>query len=184
MIKTRFIVSLLATLFVFAVHGQKKDGLFDRKKPFLKIKVQKIGPYVGIQRGEYLVPEVGIEYLWKKIELRDALNHSVHAGFNYNFKHNILGYDMGYWIKPHRIGLTYGANAVFRTNFTEHRFGIAPVIGFKFWLLHLQTGYHFLPNRPELDFETNTFFVSLRIGLANERKVDWRIGKKSGKFRI
>ena len=159
-------------------------GSWDKKNPFLQVKVRKTGPYFGLQRGNYLIAEVGVEHLWKKIELRDAINHAVNAGFNYNFKHNILGYDMGYWVKPHRIALTYGANLVFRTNFDTHLIGVAPVIGFKFWMLHLQTGYHFLPKRPERGFETNTFFISLRIGLANERKVDWSLGKKSGKFKI
>ena len=55
-------------------------------------------------------------------------------GFNYNFKYKVLGYDAGYWIKPHRVGLTYGANLVFRTNFDQSKIGVAPVVGFKFWL--------------------------------------------------
>lgn len=162
--------------------AQSGGGLFDRKKkkPLIKIRINKFGPYLGIQRGAYTIAEAGVEYHWKKIELRDALSHSLHAGFNYNFKHNILGYDVGYWVKPHRIGLTYGANAVFRTNFHQHRLGFAPVIGFKFWILHLQTGYHFLPNVPKQDFETNTFFISLRAGIANERSVNYKLrnGKK------
>jgi hypothetical protein len=36
---------------------------------------------------------------------------------------------------------------------------------------------------PERNFETNTFFVSLHVGLANERKMDWKMGDKKGKFR-
>lgn len=159
-------------------------GSSNRDNPFLKIKIRKTGPYFGLQRGKYLILEGGVEHLWKKVELRDAVNHAVNAGFNYNFMYNILGYDMGYWVKPHRVALTYGANLVFRTNFDTHIIGLAPVIGFKFWLLHLQTGYHFLPGKPKRDFETNTFFVSLRIGLANERKVDWKLGKKGGTFRL
>lgn len=174
------LVSICISTFSF---GQPM-GSYDLKNPFLKVKIRKTGPYFGLQRGKYLIAEFGVEHLWKKVELRDAINHAINAGFNYNFKYNILGYDMGYWVKPHRVALTYGANIVYRTNFDDHVFGIAPVVGFKFWLLHLQTGYHFLANRPARNFETNTFFVSLRIGLANERKVDWKIGEKSGKFKI
>lgn len=176
-------ILLVSVFFSITGFGQQTASL-DLKNPFLEMKIRKTGPYFGLLRGKHLIAEFGVEHLWKKVELRDAINHALNAGFNYNFKYNILGYDMGYWIKPHRFALTYGASAVFRTDFDNHVFGVAPVVGFKFWLLHLQTGYHFLANRPSRDFQTNTFFVSLRIGLANERKVDWRVGEKSGKFRI
>lgn len=83
---------------------------------------------------------------------------------------------MGYWVKPNRIGLTYGANIVFRTDFNDNRVGLAPVLGFKFYMFHLQTGYHFLSGR-DLNFPTNTFFISLRIGWINDRDFSWG-GKK------
>lgn len=177
-------LSLAMWLCAYSAVAQKKNSIFERDKPLFDVRIKKTGPYIGLQRGSHWVFEAGVEHMWKRVELREAISHSVSAGFNYNFRYNVLGYDMGYWIKPHRIGLTYGANLVFRTNFEEHRLGVAPVIGFKFWLLHLQTGYHFLPNLPARGFETNTFFISLRIGLANERKVDWRVGEKEGKFNI
>lgn len=134
------------------------------------VKVRKYGPYIGLQRGKYTVVEFGGEFQWKKVKIKKPITHAVHTGFNYNFKYNVLGYDAGYWIRPSRIGLTYGANLVFRTDFDASSVGLAPVIGYKFWLLHLQTGYHFL-SRPANDFETNKFFVSLRIGIINDRKI-------------
>lgn len=148
------------------------------RKGLIELSVKKWGAYVGLQRGKYTVPEFGGEYLWKKIRLKKPIIHAAHAGFNYNFKHNVLGYDMGYWFKPHRIGLTYGANIFYRTDFTSDRLGIAPVIGFKFWFAHLQTGFHFM-NRPS-DFATNTFFVSLRLSIINERDfdLDWNAKNK------
>lgn len=178
-------LSLLAAacLLVHALHAQQAS-LLNRDKPFFEMKVRKTGPYVGLQSGQHWVFEAGVEHLWKKVELREAISHNLNAGFNYNFRYNILGYDMGYWIKPHRIGLTYGANVFFRTNFDESRVGLAPNIGFKFWILHLQTGYHFMRKLPSRNFETNTFFISLRVGLANERKVNWRFGEKEGKWKL
>ncbi|MBL4862782.1 MAG: hypothetical protein JKY09_07185 [Crocinitomicaceae bacterium] len=142
----------------------------------LDVRVKKTGPYFGIQRGRYTVPEVGIERQWKKIRLGTSITHAGHMGFNYNIKHNVLGYDLGYWLKPHRVGLTYGANLFYRTDFDQSKVGIAPVVGFKIWVLHLQTGYHFL-QRPS-DFETNTFFMAVRIGIINDRDVDFFTRKK------
>ena len=160
--------------------GQKNEGILGKKKkPLVEISVKKSGPYLGLQRGKYTVLEIGAERQWKQIRLKNPHTHAAHLGFNYNFKYNILGYDMGYWFKTNRLGLTYGGNIFMRTNFTHTRVGIAPVIGYKIWLLHLQTGYHFMPRLPE-NFETNRFFVSLRIGIINERDVDfdWRKRKK------
>jgi hypothetical protein len=150
-----------------------------RPKKLIDVSIKKTGPYVGFQRGQYNVIEFGVERQWKQLSIKTAVTHAGHMGFNYNFKRNVLGYDIGYWAKPHRFGLTYGGNLVFRTNFNESRIGIAPVIGFKFWLLHLQTGYHFLPNLPET-LETNKFFISLRLGIVNDRDVDVN-GKKKRK---
>ncbi|MFT5779145.1 MAG: hypothetical protein ACI837_002102 [Crocinitomicaceae bacterium] len=162
------------------------SGQFDGSNPSLlkrrlvDIEVKKTGPYLGLQKGKYTVLEIGAERQWKKIRLKNPITHAAHVGFNYNFKYNMLGYDMGYWYKPHRIGLTYGANIFFRTNFDDSRIGIAPVIGFKFWLLHLQTGYHITSKLP-VDFETNRFFVSLRIGIINDRDIDFNWRKRDKK---
>lgn len=163
------------------VNGNYSFGsLTDKKEPLLKVSVTKTGPYFGLQRGKYTVLEIGGERQWKKISLKDPHIHAVHTGFNYNFKHNILGFDAGYWYKPNHIGLTFGGNIVYRSNFDRSLLGIAPVVGFKFWLLHLQTGYHIMPKAPA-NFETNTLFVSLRIGIINDRDFDIEWRKKKSK---
>lgn len=151
-----------------------KDGLLD-------ISVRKYGLYVGIQRGKYTVMELGGEMIWKQVRLKKPIAHAVNAGFNYNFKFNVLGFDAGYWVRPHRFGLTYGASLAHRTNFTNTQFGLAPTIGFKFWFAHLRVGYYFLPD-PDL-FETNSLFISLRLGLISDRDIDldwngFNFGKK------
>lgn len=164
-------ISLLSLLFivVFSANCQNRGNVFT-------IDVKKTGPYIGLQKGKYTVAECGVERQWKEIRLTRSITHAAHLGFNYNFRYNVLGYDMGYWVKPNRIGLTYGANLVFRTDFNDERVGFAPVIGFKFYMFHLQTGYHFLTGRG-LDFPTNTFFISLRVGWINDRDFSWG-GKK------
>ena len=142
------------------------------------IEVKKTGPYIGVQRGKYTVAEFGVERQWKKVKLSSSLNQAIHMGINYNFKYNVLGYDFGYWIKPNSIGLTYGGNVVFRTDFNKTRIGFTPVIGFKLVGFHLQTGYHFLTRSVNFT-ETNTFFISLRYVLINDRDVQVNKRKNS-----
>lgn len=177
--KSKIIICFFSLICCGNAQSQMANS-FGKKKPLLDVSIKKTGPYIGFQRGKYNVIEFGVERQWKQLSLRQSVTHAGHMGFNYNFRYNVLGYDIGYWAKPHRFGLTYGGNLVFRTNFTESRIGIAPVIGFKFWLLHLQTGYHFLPNLP-VDFETNKFFISLRLGIVNDRDVDMKGRKKGSK---
>lgn len=164
------IISLLILMFSINLYAQELPGGMGYNRKIIEINVKKTGPYLGIQRGEYTVLEIGGERQWKQVRFRSPKTHAAHMGFNYNFKCNVLGYDIGYWLKPHRIGLTYGANIFYRTDFISSGLGLAPVIGFKFMWFHLQTGCHFM-SRPKSGFETNTFFISLRAGLINDRDV-------------
>ncbi|XOV65930.1 MAG: hypothetical protein ACFHU9_09865 [Fluviicola sp.] len=154
----------------FLSNGQQLNTAYSAPQKRLidaSLNVVKTGPYLGLQQGRYLVLELGAERQWRKIRLLKAQTHALHMGFNYNFRYNVLGYDVGYWYRPSRLGLTYGGNLFFRTDFENPKVGFAPAIGYKFWWLHLQTGYHFMP-RPK-EFETNTFFISLRFGIINDR---------------
>ena len=159
---------LYLIVLILSFQGTAQPIISGSSPAWLELKVMKYGPYIGLQRGAYTFLEFGGEMQWKKIRLKKPIVHAVHTGFNYNFKHNILGYDLGYWVRPHRLGLTFGGNLFYRTNFTTDRWGIAPVVGYKFWLLHLQTGYHFM-SRPQTAFELNKFFISLRFGIISDR---------------
>lgn len=152
-------------------------GSLDYKKPLLDIRSVKTGPYVGIQKGKYTILEIGGTRQWKRIKFVNPIVHAASVGMNYNFKHNVLGIDAGYWIRPHRLGFTYGGTLFYRTDFTYNKIGIAPVIGFKIWLAHLQVGYHIMDS-PQ-DFETNTLFISLRLGWINDRDIDWKRNNKN-----
>lgn len=174
-------LALCFSLLVFSGNAQEAS-FFAPKDRVFEINIRKSGPFVGIQRGQYTVLELGGENIWKKVRLSKPLTHAVHGNFNYNFKYNVLGFDAGYWIRPHRFGLTYGASLIHRTDFTQHKLGLAPCIGYKLWMMHLRVGYSILPKAN--DFETNTFFVSLRAGIINDRDVDfvWNgFGKKKKK---
>ncbi len=164
------------------------NGQIELKNPFKKDKlldlhVTKTGPYFGLQRGKYTVLELGVERQWKHITLLKTETQAARFGFNYNFKYNVLGFDAGYWTKPSRVGLTYGVDLVFRTNFDEGRMGFAPKIGYKFLQFHLETGYTFLTRA--LDFEeTNRFFIGLRYTIINDRDVSLNKDKKKKKTGI
>lgn len=148
------------------------------KLPQYRVRFQKYGPYLGVQRGAYTIAELGVEKQFKRVKLVRPVTHAFHTGFNYNFKYNVLGYDFGYWFQVGRLDLTYGANAYMRTDFNETRFGLGPVVGFKLFQFHLQTGYHFLTPATHFE-ETNAFFISLRLVLVNNRKLDIeRVDKK------
>lgn len=165
-----------ATIWCSAIGQDFQVGSVCFKKPLLDIRSKKTGPYIGIQRGKYTVLELGGTRQWKRIKLLNPIVHAGSIGMNYNFKYNVLGIDAGYWVRPHRVGFTYGGTLLYRTDFTYNKIGIAPVIGFKLWLAHLQFGYHIM-NRPQ-DFETNTLFISLRLGWINDRDIDWKREKK------
>ncbi len=156
----------------FLVSTFSYSQLGDGKLVLPNLKLRKSGPYFGVQRGKYWVGELGMEIQWKKVKLTKALTQSIHSGFNYDFKENILGYDFGYWLKTSRLGLTYGGDFIFRTDFYQNRIGFTPLVGYKLFGFHFQAGYNFL-TQPDSFNNTNAFFVSLRFVLINQR--DFRI---------
>lgn len=135
---------------------------------------------MGIQRGKYTLLELGGERQWKQIKWVKPTTHAASVGANYNFQYNVIGADLGYWFKKGRLDFTYGANLVYRSDFENHSLGIAPVVGYKIWQLHIQAGYHFL-TKPKYEFETNTLFVSLRFVLINNRDLEIKREKKKKK---
>jgi hypothetical protein len=175
LLKTLCASFLVATWFSLNAQTYTCAHLMPTQKITLQYK--KLGPSFGYERGRFNFFEVGGEFRWKKMQLKNSFTQALHVGFNYNFWGNVLGFDAGYWIKPQRIGLTYGADALFKTDFTNSRPGFAPVLGYQFLWLHLQTGYAFYPSRIST-MEINTFFIRLRVMLINERDVEVKNGKK------
>ena len=178
-------LAIFCALLIHFGAGAQSAGLISNasmplRGDWLDIHFKKSGPYFGLQNGKYLVAEFGAEKQYKKVRLIRPITHAFHTGFNYNFKRNVLGYDLGYWFQVGRLDLTYGANLVLRTDFDETRLGFAPVVGFKLFQFHLQTGYNFLT--PARTFtETNTFFVSLRLVMISKRDLDIERNSKKKK---
>ena len=163
---------LLILILISGIASSQPDhfGIFDIGRKKREINIVKTGPYFGLERGKYTNFEFGVERQWKKVKLREAETHAAHMGFNYNFRYNVLGYDLGYWFRPGRVSLTFGANLSFLNDFDENKFGFTPTIGYKIWRLHLQTGYKFLTSADFFD-EHNTFFISLRLGWVTDRDI-------------
>lgn len=173
------VLTIMLLMGANSTFSQEYYGQSAALKNIIDVNITKTGPYLGVQRGKYTIIEIGGERQWKRVRFKAPKTHAAHMGFNYNIKYNVLGYDVGYWLKPNRIGLTYGGTIFYRTDFISSRLGFAPVLGFKFMWFHLQTGYHFM-SRLKSVFETNTFFVSLRVGIINDRDID--IKRKKFKF--
>jgi len=153
-----------------------------KKDPLLELALRQSGPYFGLQQGRYTVAEIGGETQWRKIRLKKPTTHAVHAGIDYNLFENVLGFSAGYYYKGGRTKFTYGGSLVYRSDFTDNRFGISPAVGYKLFGFHAQVGYALLT--PHATFtNTNSLFISLRFVLINERDMELnsRLKKKKKK---
>lgn len=165
------VATILCLNFVFT------QGIFNLKAKNQKTIV-KTGPYIGVQSGRFYVGEIGMERQWKQGKLISPNTHAIHFGVNYTYDFSIwnplLGYDLGYWFRRSNLSMTYGGTVFMRTNFQDYRFGIAPVLGYKIWQMHIQTGYHLLFPFYAFDkstFVSNTIFLSARFVFVNDREV-------------
>lgn len=174
-----FFLIVLPLMLSFSLDAQdgKLSGLFSsdnkkkKKDPLLELAVRQSGPYFGLQQGKYTVAELGGEMQWRKIRLKKPTTHAINAGIDYNLFENVLGFNTGYYYKGGRTKLTYGANLVYRSDFTNNRFGVGPAIGYKLFGFHAQVGYVLLTPH-ETFITTNTLYVSLRFVLINDRNME------------
>lgn len=142
----------------------------------LKIISNSYGPIIGLQRGKYTFVEIGAEYHWRKIRLRNPKIYSVGGNFEYNFGHNLLGYKLGFWTKQNRVDLTYGANIMYLTDFVHGKVGISPTLGFRLIGFHIITGYNFTLGNEALQY--NTLHIALRYFIPSENKLKIKKSKK------
>lgn len=158
------LISVLIFVSCFLISGFGQESIFNRKKkdPLVKMDVKKNGVYVGLQQGIYTFAELGGEFQYKRIKLKDPFTLAASFGAEYNYTHNTLGFNAGAWKKPGRFDFTYGLNLVYRSNFEQNKLGVGPVLGYKIFGLHLQTGYIF--HTPASDFIThNDLFITARF---------------------
>lgn len=170
--KNTVIKSSLFILMLFLAQGLSAQ-LFKKeiKLPESKLKMVKMGPFIGLEQGKYLNFNFGLERQWQQLKLIKPQTHAANVQFDYNFKYKVMGAQLGYWFKVGRLNLTYGARLSWRTDFDEHRFGISPNVGYKFMQAHFQLGVHLMPPNAHFE-EVNTFYASLRWVFINERKIE------------
>ena len=181
----RWSIFLLATFFSrvsFANPGPNSICAFFpknelSKEPLLKVKVRKSGPYFGLQQGAYLFAELGGEMQFKRMQFKKATTQAINGGAMYNLVNNVLGFNLGAWMKQGRFDFTYGINLAYRTDFEQNRFGGGPVLGYKIWGFHLLAGFDFIPKRSTFS-ETNNLYVAARFLLVNNRDTKWTWRKK------
>lgn len=145
----------------------------------LKIISNSYGPIIGLQRGKYTFLEIGAEYHWRKIRLKNPKIYSVGGNFEYNFGHNLLGYKFGFWTKQNRVDLTYGANIMYLTDFNNNKVGLSPTLGFRLIGFHIITGYNFTLGDEALKY--NTLHIALRYFIPSENKLKVKKSKKKNK---
>ena len=92
--------NLIVAVFFLSISIQAQNkGFLERKN----INIIKNGPYFGVQKGKFIIAELGGERQWKDYQLRKPKTHALNLGFNYDFTNDVLGYDVGYWYKPSNI---------------------------------------------------------------------------------
>lgn len=160
---------IISCCFVVLGWTQRKKEGFEFKLPQSEMKLVKTGPFLGVEKGTYFTVNFGAERQWQQLKLKAPKTHALNVQFDYNFRQNTMGTQLGYWFKTGRLNLTYGGRVAWCTNFNnDHRFGISPNVGYKFMQAHFQLGVYLLT--PDADFKnTNTFYASLRWVFINDR---------------
>jgi hypothetical protein len=173
-----FLILVCVTLFVSYGHAQGLKDIIGGNAKELSMKTVTLAPYLEVEKGKYMLFELGFEAQIKKLQLKGSRAHGISGGLNYDFKNSNFGYDLAYWFKPNWIGFTFGGNFGFRSDLNSlSSFGIAPTMGFQFWMLHAQAGFYLWTQKPAV-MNTNTVFVSLKFAPVFSKK---RTIKKGGK---
>jgi hypothetical protein len=177
--KTFRLLFLMVILFVASQYSYSqvyKDAVYRIKK--VGIRTITFGPYLEAEKGKYFLLEIGLETQIKKLNLDASKAHGVSFGLNYDFKSDNFGFDLAYWMRPKIIGFTFGGNLGFRSDLSStSSFGIAPTIGYKFWMLHAQAGFYLWTVKPSI-MNTNSVFVALKFAPVYAKKRKLQRGNK------
>lgn len=171
--KSRNIVKQSYLIIALLITQNAFGQLFDKgiKLPESKLKLIKTGPFLGVENGKYFNANFGVERQWQEIKLVNPQTHALNLQFDYNFKQNQMGSQIGFWYKAGRLNLTYGGRIAWHTDFEgHHQFGFSPNVGYKLLQGHFQLGVNI---QQKSDYVVgNTFYASLRWVFINERKFD------------
>lgn len=153
-------------------------GIKEIDQSQIKIFTRSYGMIIGLQKGKYTFIELGGEVHWRKILALKPRLWAITANMEYNFNENILGYKLTFFAKRGRINFTYGANAVYYTDFESSKLGLGPAIGFKLLGFHLINGFNIFIGNKEMS-GANTLYLTLRYFIPIRSKVRIEKSKKN-----
>lgn len=175
----RLPVLLVLSLFSFSADAQKSFDInpFDKKekkdnKTHRKLMQKNHGAIIGLQKGMNTAFELGYEAHWRKMSLSNPTIYGATTNMEYDVSNHLLAYRAGMWMKKGRVNLTYGGNLVYVNDLEgQHKYGIAPAIGFRLAGFHFLNSYNLLAG--DDDVKANTLFVSIRYYFPVDNKFTW-----------
>ena len=173
----RLLVLLVLTMINYCAHAQTSFNPFDKKEKKDNRSPRKLiqknhGAIIGLQKGMGTSFELGYEAHWRKMSLSNPAIFGATTNMEYDVSNHLLAYRAGMWMKKGRVNLTYGGNLVYVNDLEgQHKYGIAPAVGFRLAGFHFLNGYNLLAG--DDDVKVNTLFVSLRYYFPVENKFTW-----------
>jgi hypothetical protein len=128
-----------------------------------------LGPVIGVERGKFTFITLGGE-IYKTYGLLKPKKITGGFQIQYNFGHNVIGYRLYSFYKRGRLGLTYGLGLNYITDFTNHRYGISPQIGYKLFNLHLYAGANLTLGSADLQ-NFNKLFIGLNLFIPTKHRL-------------
>jgi hypothetical protein len=175
----RLAVVVLCSLLGFCAHSQPNIqfnpfGNKERndKKSARKLMQKNHGAIIGLQKGGGTTFELGYEAHWRKMSLSNPAIYGATTNMEYDVSNNLVGYRAGMWMKKGRVNLTYGGNLVYFNNLNgQHKYGLAPAVGFRLAGFHFLNSYNLLAGDDEV--KANTLTVSMRYYFPVDNKFTW-----------
>ena len=138
----------------------------------VKLHKRSYGTVLGYQRGKTDNIIFGAEYRWKKVSLFKAWTNGAAFHVEYSPGINLVGYRLGAYRKKGNLGLSYGASAVYFTDFKQNALAVTPTVGLQLLGFHLHTGFNAKLTNHAFE-RPNDFFIALTLFLPVTRHNDW-----------
>jgi hypothetical protein len=145
------------------------------KKEKLKVYQSSRGYVIGYERGRSDMIQLGYQYNWKKIRLKQPVIRAVEGYAAISPFTGVYGLQGGYWQRHGRLKLTYGGRVGAFTNFDASTLSIGPALGFRILGFHGQGGFNLLSN-PEV--QANRLYASINFFIPRHSRMYSKKGDK------
>jgi hypothetical protein len=173
-------IYLVAFLSFTSLYGSSVLPPFSTSKLLPEIKTIKTGVLFGLQKGEFMAFELGMERQWKKVKLKEQTIKAINFVMEYQFRSDVFGLKPGFWWKTGRLSFTYGSALTLLTDFKYNRVGVTPQLGYRILNFHAIASYN-LVFGPKEFIDYNRIHVALRFYLNQSRKIEVEKKKDSKK---